>query len=270
MIYVLMKLRKTSYLLALFILASIFVFANFANADVVADGLVAYWSFDASTIDGDEVADIVGDNDGILKGGDLVAGKINGAIEFDGSTAVEVEGTDDLDFNGAEELTAAAWFNPEGDDPVGNQAAAGCCGSIVAQRDANGWAIRYDGRNPGQEIEFIVCPNWQGDGGFGAAKVTPGEWHYITAIVDENTMLLYLDGELVIEGPFSGPITTAGTETDIGLASDGSFIGIIDEVAIYNRALDEDEVRQNYESKLFFSVDYQNKLAVRWGDIKRK
>ena len=131
-------------------------------------------------------------------------------------------------------------FNPDSDDPVGNQADVGCCGSIVAQRDATGWALRYDGRNPGQEIEFIVCPNWQGDGGFGAAKVEPGGWHYITGVVDVRVMRIYLDGELVAEQAFSGPITSTGTETDIGLANDGSFIGIIDEVAIYNRALSDD------------------------------
>lgn len=243
---------------------------SFAQADVVIDGLVAYWSFDADTIKGNDVADIVGDNDGVLTGGDLVKGKINGAIEFDGSTGVEVAGTDDLNFNGAEELTAAAWFNPASDDPVGNQADVGCCGSIVAQRDANGWALRYDGRNPGREIEFIVCPSWQGDGGFGAEKVEPGGWHYITGVVDENTMRVYLDGELIAEQAFSGPITSNGPETDIGLAGDGSFIGIIDEVAIYNRALSDEEVMQNYESKVFAAVDYGHTLAICWGDVKRK
>jgi hypothetical protein len=263
-----MKDIVRSIITSIIILA--FAIVSPVKADVVTDGLVAYWSFDADTIDGDEVADIVGDNTGVLKGGDLVAGKINGAIEFDGSTGVEVAGTDALDFNGAEELTAAAWFNPDSDDPVGNQAAAGCCGSIVAQRDATGWALRYDGRNAGQEIEFIVCPNWQGDGGFGAARVEPGGWHYITGVVEVNTMRLYLDGELVAEQGFSGPITSTSSETDIGMASDGTFIGIIDEVAIYNRALTDEEVRQNYESDVFFSVDYRGSLATCWGDVKRK
>jgi hypothetical protein len=261
--------RKSAYFIMISIIMIAFLIDSPVKADVVTDGLVAYWSFDEDTIDGDNVADIVGDNDGVLKGGDLVNGKINGAIELDGNSGVEVPGTDALDFNGAEELTAAAWFYPDSDDPVGNQAAAGCCGSIVAQRDANGWALRYDGRNPGQEIEFIVCPNWQGDAGFGAAKVEPKEWHYITGVVDENTMRIYLDGELISEQPFAGPITSNGSETDIGIASDGSFIGIIDEVAIYNRALSDEEVMQNFESKVFFSVDYREKLAICWGDIKQ-
>ena len=95
-------------------------------------------------------------------------------------------------------------------------------------------------------------------------------WHYITGVVDVNTMRVYLDGELIAEQAFSGPITSNDPETDIGLAGDGSFIGIIDEVAIYNRALSDEEVRQNYESKVFAAVDYRDTLAVCWGDIKRK
>ena len=68
----------------------------------------------------------------------------------------------------------------------------------------------------------------------------------------------------------AGPIASAGTGVDIGFGSDGSFIGIIDEVALYNRALDDDEVMQNYKSKVFFAVDYQDKLAVCWGKVKGK
>ncbi|MBD3183089.1 hypothetical protein GF312_12415 [Candidatus Poribacteria bacterium] len=263
-------LKKSAHFIMVGILIT-FVITGSLRADVVADGLVAYWSFDDDTIDGDNIADIVGGNDGILNGGNLVAnGKINSAIEFDGATEIDIPGTEDLNFNGAEEMTVAAWFNPDSDDPVGNQAAAGCCGSIVAQRDVNGWALRYDGRNPGQEIEFIVSPGWQGDAGFGAAKVEPNGWHYITGVVAVDIMRVYLDGELVMEQPFSGPMSTTGTETEIGLASDGSFIGMIDEVAIYNRALSDEEVMQNYGSNVFFSVDYRNKLAICWGDVKSK
>jgi len=132
--------------------------------------------------------------------------------------------------------------------------------------------LRYDGRNPGGEYEFIVCPNWQGDGGFGAPKteVKKDEWHYLTGIVEKNkNMYLYLDGVQVIEGPFSGPISSIGPETDIGHASDGGFVGAIDEVAIYDRALTENEVIQNFKSTRFFAVDAYDKLATTWGNIKK-
>jgi len=263
-------MKKLYFTFILYFLLSVFLFANFAGADIVPKGLVAYWSFDTATFKGNTVKDLIGGNDGELDGKPKeVAGKIGQALQFDGSNGIKVAGTDSLNFNGAEEFSAAAWFKPEKDDPVGNQAAAGCCGSIIAQRNANGWAIRYDGRNPGQEIEFIVCPGWQGDGGFGAPKVKTNEWHYITGVVSKKNMSLYLDGELVVEAPFNGPVTSTGPETNIAKASDGSFIGLIDEVIIYNRALTAGEVFQNFKSTRFFAVDTVGKLATCWGDIKK-
>lgn len=125
------ELKRPSYL---FLLTLIFTFicASLASADIVTKGLVAYWSFDASSFKGNTAKDIIGGNDGDLNGKPKeVAGKIGQALQFDGSNSVDVKGTDSLNFGGAEEFSAAAWFKPMEDDPVGNQAAAGCCGTIV-------------------------------------------------------------------------------------------------------------------------------------------
>jgi hypothetical protein len=234
---------------------------------MVTDGLVGYWPLDEGTIKGKTVEDVWGENDGTM-GGDpkVVAGRIGEALEFDGDDSVDIPGTDALNFNGKEELTVAAWVNVGSDDPVIGVVAK-CCGEIVAQRDVNGWALRYDGRNGGQEMEFIVCPGWQGDGGFGAPLFKEGEWHYLTGVVDKDKMLLYVDGDLVKEMPFSGPITTGGTKTEIGKAGDGGFIGLIDEVVIYDRALSADEIKQNFASK-GLAVNLVGKLTTLWGRIK--
>lgn len=63
------------------------------------------------------------------------------------------------------------------------------------------------------------------------------------------------------------PMSTTGTETEIGHATDGGFIGIIDEVMIYNKALSADEVEQIFEAE-GLPVEPQGKLATRWGEIK--
>jgi hypothetical protein len=272
--YVLSKSGKLTYLVTLLSLLTVLVYVGMAQADIVTDGLVAYWSLDASTIAGKDVEDIVGDNDGVINGKpkEIAAGKINEALEFDGQSSVDIVGTDALNFSGKEELSVCCWVKAEdADDPVVGVVAnpGGCCGTIIAQRDANGWALRYDGRNPGNEMEFIVCPGWQGDGGFGTPKFAKGEWHYLAGIVDRNKVYLYLDGELVNEAPFGGPISSNGSETEIGHAGDGGFVGVIDEVAIYDRALTKEEVEQNFASKRFLAVDIEDKLAICWGDIKR-
>jgi len=247
---------------------TVFMCANVAKAELIEDGLVGYWSLDANTTDGKNVEDVWDDNEGTITGDYKKAvGRVGDAMEFDGLTSVDIPGTDSLNFNGEDELTVAAWVNAGTDDPVVG-VVVGCCGTIVAQRDVNGWALRYDGRNAGLEMEFIVCPGWQGDGGFGTSRLEVGEWHHLTGVVGDGKMFFYLDGELVNEMTFGGPISTAGTETEIGHANDGGFIGLIDEVVIYDRALSEEEVMQIYLAE-GFAVDSKGKLAVCWGEIKK-
>ncbi len=262
-------LVKMSYLIIAIGLITILI-CGFAQAEMVTDGLVAYWSLDADTISGENVTDLVGGNDGIIVGSPVsVDGKINGAMEFDGESSVDIEGTEALNFNGKDQMTVAAWARPASDVPVVG-VVEGCCGSVVAQRDANSWALRFDGRNPGNEFEFIICPGWQGDGGFGAPKPAAGEWHYLTAVINVDMMQLYLDGELVMEDVYEGPIASDGPETEIGHASDGGFVGAIDEVVIYNKALSGNEVKQNYQADglVVSSVSDAGKLTSTWGELK--
>ena len=244
-------------------------FSNIGSAQLVTDGLVGYWTLDRATINGNTVADSAGDNVGeLVDGPDIVPGYVGEALEFDGVNAVSIIGTPSLSFVGAEEFTAAAWINPGEDVPVGSQAAAGCCGTIVGQRNASGWALRFDGRNPGQELEFIVNNGaWAGDGGFGHAATVPGEWHYIMGVYSGDGMRFYFDGELVKEGPGGAGVTSTGPGTEIGRASDGAWIGIIDEVTIYNRALDDDDAQANFLAK-GLTVDPVGKTAMIWGELK--
>lgn len=267
-------LMKLANCFLLFILAIVLMYANVAKAQkMVEDGLVAYWPLDADTIDGKKVDDVIGDNDGVIVGGPSeVQGKVGEALTFNGLDSVDIEGTDSLNFNGKDEMSVMAWVNAGDDkDPVQGVVAnpGGCCGTIIAQRDANGWALRYDGRNPGAEMEFIVCPGWQGDGGFGAPKFKKGEWHHLVGVVAQTNMYIYLDGEEVMKAAFAGPMNPVSSETEICHASDGGFVGIIDEVAIYDRALSEEEVKQNYQSKFGLAVGFNGKLAICWGKLKK-
>ena len=253
-------------ILILFI-ASLLVAIPLADAQLPLDGVVSYWSFDDGTIAGGKVEDVLGDNDGELDGNPKsVAGKVGKALEFNGENFVHIPGTASLEFAGEKEMSVVAWVNADSDSPV-QGVVAGCCGTIVAQRDVNGWALRFDGRNAGQEMEFIVQPGWQGDGGFGAATFDKGKWHHIVGVVADKEMFLYVDGKQEKDMTYNGPMSTGGSETEIGHASDGGFVGIIDEVMIYSKALSEDEVEQIYEAE-GLPVQSQGKLATRWGQIK--
>ena len=52
-------------------------------------------------------------------------------------------------------------------------------------------------------------------------------------------------------------------------AEDRHYVGVIDEVAIYDRALTPDEIVQNQNASLgITSVDPAGKLSSTWGEIK--
>lgn len=246
----------------------LFLTTTTISAQFPEDGVAGYWSFDDGTINGKNVKDVLGENDGVLEGNPKhVKGKVGKALEFDGQNFVHIEGTKTLDFNGAEAMTVAAWINGESDSPVVG-VVAGCCGTIVAQRDVDSWAFRFDGRNGGAELEFIInVGGWQGDGGFGIPVYPKGEWHHIVAIVDKNKKYIYGDGKLLKEDNFNGPMQAASTEHEIGKANDGGFVGLIDEVVIYNKALSANEVERLYRSE-GLPVEPNGKLATRWADIK--
>ena len=65
---------------------TITMFPHNGNTAPVTDGLVSYWTFDRQDIDGDIVKDVWGKNDGTIVGEPKhVEGRVNGALEFDGS-----------------------------------------------------------------------------------------------------------------------------------------------------------------------------------------
>jgi hypothetical protein len=238
--------------------------AGIASAEMTLDGIIGYWPLESV----DDVEDVIGGNGGVVEGGvDEIAGQFGGALEFDGFSFIDIEGTDALNFNGLDTFSVSAWANADSDAPVEGAVPGQCCGSIVAQRDVDGWALRYDSREVGTEYEFIVHgASWFGDGAFGAMQPPPNEWHHYAGVLDAGTMRFYFDGEFVMELA-AGEVVSNGFETEIGSAGDGGFVGGIDEVAIYSIALSDDQVSANFETP-GLAVEPAGKLATRWASLK--
>ena len=97
---------------------SFFLAVPLTDAQELLEGVVSYWSFDADTIAGGTVTDLLGDNDGELDGNPkAVAGKIGDALEFNGENFVHIPGTGSLEFAGEDEMSVVAWVNPDSDSP---------------------------------------------------------------------------------------------------------------------------------------------------------
>ena len=73
-------------------------------------------------------------------------------------------------------------------------------------------------------------------------------WHHVVLVREPQRVRVYLDGELAIDGAVTGAGRTGGAELFVGGRSDNrdNFEGKLDEVAVYERALQPDEVRAHH------------------------
>lgn len=248
---------------------------NIANSQsIVESGLVSYWSFDAAEIAGNKAIDSFGNNDGTIVGDpDVVAGKIGEALEFNGvDQYVDVGSPADgsLDFGSDIDFTIAAWINVS--EPPADQY------TIVSKGDRGSsprilFKIMADNA-------YITLANEPGGGPKpDFSSITPvvnGDWHYVALVVDRrNATMIYVDGVLDAQG-VAAEGTDVNTESPLNIGrsfQDGSsarryFKGIIDEVSIYNRALDAGEVEQNFLAEGLAVEPAAEKLAFTWGRMK--
>ncbi len=82
-------------------------------------------------------------------------------------------------------------------------------------------------------------------------SLTVGLWHHVAAVYDQGAMRLYVNGALV-ESTTPRPLSADARMLLLGRlrtnAGDArAFIGRLDEIAIYNRALDEAEISKHHK-----------------------
>jgi hypothetical protein len=81
---------------------------------------------------------------------------------------------------------------------------------------------------------------------FGVERIMPRTWHHLVLVRDGRSIKIYLDGNPrpEIAGDAGGTQAERLTGLPIGMRGDGAsgFEGLIDEVALYDRALDLSEV----------------------------
>ena len=242
-------------LLLTVLLVSVLAVVMVEAQEFVTEGLVAMYTLDKEDIAGDEVKDMSENGNDAKIIGTLkpVEGKIGQALEFDrGPNYVEIPALGDW-----EQVSIECWALTRnlGHDYQG----------IVStwQWTAGKVHFKFEGgqiqvhKNDGVKITFnAVTDTW---------------YHIIyTTDVNANQLKLYVNGELVAEGITGGTLENMD-ERRIGSEHDGRFLdGMIDEVRIYNRVLNEDEVAQNFSAKSNkLAVEPTGKLATTWGRIKR-
>jgi hypothetical protein len=223
------------------VVTSIAVFVILINVFFVpslfAGSLVAYWSFDEGS--GDVLKDCsgTGNNGKIYGNPKWVDSNFGKAMEFDGYTFIVVPNNDSYNFKKDDSFTIALWINyqPKGDWAGPLQKFNGWYPFKVEIDTANVlYFAVYDGTNfPRADIGDIHS-----------------EWHQCCFVRDaiNKKLIAYLDGELKQESVDTTTDEIANTDDlYIGARTPGDTItykGMLDEIAIYNRILTEDEIKQ--------------------------
>lgn len=218
----------------------------------LTDGLVGYWP-----LDGGEAVDEWGENgiDGIIVGNVMPVedrlGNADAALLFPGESGSYVDLGDHEAFSITGALTLAAWVNLDPENGGRN-------GRIVAKQGggvARSWSLNTE--NAGVPGTFQVAPDPSTIKSIGDLEPLPqGEWvHLVGVFRPEESMELYVDGELRVFEEFDIPFehfSDNGLPVLIGARNacgNCGWLGAIDEVAIWDRDLDEDEVFQVFESE---------------------
>jgi hypothetical protein len=252
--------KSMSLVFALAIIANISVYADKARAQIVEGGLVSYWTFNEADIEGNTAKDVRGNNDGTISGDPkIVEGKVGNALEFDGDDHVDC-GLDDSLLLGDTDLSFGLWFKftnlADKNYLVGNFSAQN--GKYYHLWEENGrliWSI--DDNVTKSQIEF--------------SPIEVGKWYHAFGVrVKGKETRLYVNGVLEVTGPDQTGDITSDAPMFFGdrFAGERDLEGCIDEVALYNRALSDDEILQNYNASGLAVESMTEKLALTWGGAK--
>lgn len=251
-------MKKLTLTLFLAVLTLTF-FVAFVTTVMAAQPIV-YYQFDQLD---DVVADASGNgNDGAIKGGVELNddGKIGKSFQFNGTDAyVELERVVQDDF------TLMAWIKADEPGIEANDQAYG--GSGLIWSDVGGVADDFVLAVLGKKLSFFIG---DGDPSITSGKdVVTGGWVHVAAVRDATggEIALYIDGQQdVAAAGYDAPVDDNPIIAIGSNVLDSRFYqGLIDEVKIFDVALEEDEIQQ---ASAPASVELTGKLAVNWAKIK--
>jgi hypothetical protein len=239
-------------------------------------GLISYWPFNEGS--GTMTADSKNGNDGTIQSGvSWTTGKIGDALEFPGSGTdgyVDVGvvsvfsnfidlGTFDVP---GSDITILGWF--KADDFGVNDAriiskATGTAEDdhfwMLSTRGVGGqgaapYRMRFrvdlggstetliDGSDPSSSSLTDIEPT--------QIDLATNIWYFVAAVYDGSTMKIYINGQLIANAAQAGTRETSTTAEvwmgDNPNADSRPFDGIIDEVAVFSRALTQEEIDDLY------------------------
>jgi hypothetical protein len=204
-------------------------------AGTTLTGLSAYWSFDSSS--NFNVPNVGGST--LTKGNGAswsASGKFGGALSLNGNSQSLYDLSSPAYLPvGNSSYTQSVWFRPT----VVNNGGLMGWGTYGSTKRTN--ALRMSGDGSGGFYNYW----WDVDLYCSASEcpLSSNTWYHVVTTYDGTTRSLYLNGVLKASDTNRGPNNATAAEFHIGKTCCAEyFTGLIDDVAIYNRALSSSEV----------------------------
>jgi hypothetical protein len=190
--------------------------------------LVAYWKFESINSTNYTPDSSGQNNDGILNNFNTsCTGRFGYALNFDGTEDfISVPSSNSLNITG-NAITLSAWVRADGD------------GDIIA---TDSYMIRIIGGNVEGRIKISNASVWQTVNG---GPVSKGLWHHLTMRYNGTHESVFVDGKTTENSKVTGNLTGMGPKLKLGYYWT-FYNGTIDEVTIFNRALDNAEISMLY------------------------
>ncbi|HUT45473.1 MAG TPA: LamG-like jellyroll fold domain-containing protein [Sedimentisphaerales bacterium] len=222
--------RQTIYFISLVLMSGFFLTSSTNAIDISDPDLVGYWAFNEGS--GTVAADLSENSyDGTLNGGvSWTDGIYQNALHFNGNDAYVSTGQSIL--NDLEGFTLAGWVSASNVDVYS---------SLFGQNDL----VEF-GFIGGSEIAtWLLGNNW-----VLVSASYPFDypsWHHVALTGDSTGVVIYIDGQEAASDPGAVSSGSAGFTFNIGAnvfnASGDPFLGEIDDVWVFGRALTQDEIQ---------------------------
>ncbi len=220
---------------------------NLLDVKISSSGLIAFYPFNGDAIDESDNS-----NDGIVVGPQLTEdrnGNLNSAYDFDGiNDYIELGNSDVFSLGAYANFTVSFWIKPNG---IVSDKRRDIFSRYLSSMDSRFYAFSV---RPDNNISFSIYNEGATNIVETLMKPIQTNWQNITWVYLDGEITLYIDGvnsgNLSSTVPISQKITAA--DAVIGAAHlsselyDSNYPGIIDDIRIFDRALDTKEVSTIY------------------------
>jgi type IV pilus assembly protein PilA len=218
--------------------------------------LVGYWTFEGTgSISNGQVSGLVdsskNNNDGTAdningSGMAFISGKDGSALQLDGiDDDVRISSSPVFDL-ATTDHSFAIWFktsSPPIDSP-----------GIILRRFSGGTpgaGYHISLSTAGKCILEMRTDSGDGPGPVSPLSYTDNNWHLYIVIVDVRTKMvkIYIDGVVVASDTYTGNLLNSTDTFYIGGSGTSyNFLGAVDDIRVYNRALSDTEIKSLYEA----------------------